>query len=336
MRIGPIDFALANAARRIIEGALGIVTGERVVLIVDAERRDLGATLLEVSRAVGADTELFELEICGPRPARRLPDVLHAALSRAQASLLLVGFEEGEIPMRIELTSLVKTLGLRHAHMVGVTRRSMLAGFSVDTSRILDATRAVRTRMRPDSVLRLRTPAGSDLEVKLGPAGRGAEHVGVIRPGRWENLPTGEIVTTPLGIDGVFVADASVGAHFGQAAGLLTDRPLRFEVEGGWMKAVRCVDLSLQRNVESFLRSEHNGARVGVVSLGTNVGIYAPSGDIMCDQNLPGLHLGFGSSFPDQTGASWNARSQLTVTCANADVDLDGVPLLRHGRYMIT
>jgi len=71
------------------------------------------------------------------------------------------------------------------------------------------------------------------------------------------------------------------------------------------------------------------------VSLGTNVGIYAPSGDIMCDQNLPGLHIGFGSPFPTRP-AQRGTLAPAHGDVRNADVDLDGAPLLRHGRYLIT
>jgi leucyl aminopeptidase (aminopeptidase T) len=211
----------------------------------------------------------------------------------------------------------------------------MLTGFSVDPARVFDATRAIRSRLRPNSVLHLRTAAGSDLEVKLDPAHRWMEHLGVIRPGRWENLPSGEIVTAAGETRGVFVADASMGGHFGQAAGLLADKPVRLEIEGGYCKSVRSRDVSLQREVEHFMRAELYGDRVGSLSLGTNLGIVAPIGDVSCDQNMPGLHIGFGSTFADQTGASWNARAQITFTCAHADVDLDGAPLLRHGRYMV-
>jgi leucyl aminopeptidase (aminopeptidase T) len=337
LRIATIDFELANAARRIIEGSLGLVAGERIVLIVDRSRHELGMTLLEVAKATGAKTVMLELEDLGQRPLRRVPDPIIKELETAQASILLCGFEDGEQSMRIELViDLVRRLGLRHGHMIGVTRKSMLTGFSVDQSRVLDATRAVRTRIRPDSVFKLRTAAGSDLEVKLSPAHRWMEHIGVIRPGRWENLPSGEIETAPGETRGVFVSDASMGGHFGQAAGLLADKPVRLEIEGGHCKAVRCRDLALQREVERFIRSEHNADRVGSVGFGTNVGITAPIGDVSCDQNMPGLHIGLGSTFSDQTGAIWDSRAQITFTCAQGDVDLDGAPLLRHGRYIIT
>jgi leucyl aminopeptidase (aminopeptidase T) len=320
-----------------MEGALGLVAGEHVVIVIDKARHDLGVTLYEVARTTGAKATLVMLEDLGQRPLRRIPERLKEDLATAQASVLLIGFEDGEQSMRTELVvDVVRRLNLRHAHMIGVTRQAMLNGFSVDPTRVLDATRAVRTRLRPESVLRLRTVAGSELEVKLHPAHRWMEHVGVIRPGRWENLPSGEIVTAPAEVNGTFVADASMGGHFGQAAGLLTDKPVRLEIEGSVCKGVRCPDLGLQIEVERFLKSDRNSDRLGAIGLGTNVGIYAPIGDVSCDQNMPGLTVGFGSTFADQTGASWDARTQLTFTAAQADVDLDGAPLLRRGRYIIT
>jgi aminopeptidase len=336
LRLGAIDFDLASASRRVIEGALGVVRGERVVLIVDRSRRDVGAALLEVARDIGADPIVHELEPHGERPVRLLPEPIRSALGRAQASLVNVGFDDGEIGMRHELLDAVKALSLRHAHMIGISRKSLIAGFSVDHARILSTTRAVRTRLRHDSRLRLRTPAGTDLEVRLDPTTRWAEHVGVIRPGKWENLPSGKLTTCPAFVKGVFVADASMGGQFGQGLGLLDRTPIRIEIEGSFCREVRCSDRSIQREVESFLRREHNLARVGGMCLGTNVGILTPTGEVVADQNLPGLHITFGSGAADQTGATWSTRAQLPLTCAGGDVDLDGVPLLRAGRYMVT
>lgn len=319
-----------------MEGALGVVRGEHVVLIVDRSRRDVGTALLEVAREIGADPIVHELESNGDRPIRQLPDAIRSALGRAQASLINIAFDDGEIGMRQELLDEVKSRALRHAHMVGISRKSLIAGFSVDHARILTTTRAVRTRLRSDSLLRLRTAAGTDLEVRLDPAMRWWEHVGVIRPGKWENLPSGKLMTCPGAVRGIFVADASMGGQFGQTVGLLERAPVRLEIDGATCKSVRCVDRGVQREVEAFLRREHNLLRIGAICLGTNVGILAPTGDITADQNLPGLHVVFGSAAADQTGATWSTRAQLPLACAGADVDLDGAPLLRAGRYMVT
>jgi aminopeptidase len=337
LRMPHIDFELVNPARRIVEMALGLVAGERIVIVVDRTRQDLGGTLVEVAQATGAKAALLVLEDLGERPLRTVPDRLKEELATAQASVFLAGFEEGEEAMRHELAvNLVRDMNIRHAHMTGVTRQSMLAGFSVDPARILDATRAVRTRLRPDSVLRLRTAAGSDFEVRLHPAHRWVEHSGVIRAGRWENLPTGEIVTAPADANGVYVVDGSVGGHFGQVAGLLAEKPVRLEVEGGVCRSVRCSDLALQFDVLRFLKAAQNGNRLGAVGLGTNVGIDAPTGDVSCDRNMPGLNLGFGYTLAEEPGAGGNVSPQITFTSAQADVDIDGAPVLRSGRYIIS
>jgi leucyl aminopeptidase (aminopeptidase T) len=331
-----MDYDLANAARRVIEGALGVVRGEHVVLLVDRDRRDLGASLLEVARDVGADPIVHELELHGERPIRQLPEAVRLAFGRAQASVLAIAYEDNEIGLRHEILEIVRALSLRHGHMIGVTRRSLIAGFSVDHARVLAMTRSVRTRLRPDSRIKLRTPAGSDLEIRIDPALRWAEHVGVIRPGRWENLPSGKLTTCPAHVSGVFVADASVGCQFGQTAGLLDKTPVRVEIDGGMCKSVRCNDRALQREIEAFLQREHNLARVGGVSIGTNVGILQATGDLVCDLNLPGVHLTFGATIPEQTGGTWQTRAQLPMAASLADVDLDGTPLLRAGRYLVT
>ena len=312
-----------------------MVAGDRVVIVVDGAREAVGATLAELARTLGAEPELVLLEKLGRRPLRNLPTQLRAELSRAQASVLLVGFEEGERQMRREYVELVTELRLRHAHMVGVGRRTLLAGFSVDPQRIVDATRAVRTRLREDSVLRLRSPAGSDLEVKLDPKCRWQERVGLVRPGRWENLPSGELFTCPMDVNGVFVADASMGGPIGAAAGALSRSPVRVDIKAGQCRSVQCIDRGLVSAVEAALRAERNGDRVGMVVLGTNVGMRDATGEVVSDQNLPGLHLAFGATLADQTGASWDSPGQLLLTATNADLDLDGTPLVRQGRYLV-
>lgn len=335
LRLNALDFDLAQAARRVVEGSLGVVAGDRIVIVVDEAREPLGAALSEAAVGVGGQPQVVVLERLGRRPLRNLPASLKGLLGVAQASVLLVGFEDGEWEMRLELVNAVTELSLRHAHMVGLGRKAMLTGFSVDPQRVLDATRAVRTRLRPDSLLHLRSPAGSDLTVRLDPKTRWQERVGLIRPGRWENLPSGELFTCPGEVNGVFVANASLGGAVGAQAGVIERTPVRFEIKNGTCRGIQSSDRGLAANVESALRAERNGDRVGMVVLGTNVGIRDATGEVICDQNLPGLHVSFGATFSQQTGATWDSPSQLLAAAGGGDVDLDGTPLLRNGRYLV-
>lgn len=335
LRLSPGDFDLVNAARRILEGSLSLVPGETVLVIVDRARIDLIPPLAEVASLIRAKCDVVVLEDHGMRPFHDLPKYVDERVSQAQATILLAGFVDGEHPMRLRLLERVRELGLRHAHMVGVTRRAMLAGFSVDPTRILDATRAVRMRLRPSSTLHSRTSSGTDLTVKLNPAHRWAEHVGVIRPGRWENLPSGELMTAPQTVNGTFVCDASLGGSFGAAAGLLTRTPLRLEIEDGVVKSFHCSDGNVHRGIEQFIAQDRYSGHIGTMILGTNVGLLSPIGELVCDQNLPGLHISLGSTFSDVTGASPTTTTQLSLTSSGGDVDLDGAPLIRAGRYMV-
>jgi hypothetical protein len=59
------------------------------------------------------------------------------------------------------------------------------------------------------------------------------------------------------------------------------------------------------------------------------------TGEAVSDQKLPGLHVSLGATLADQTGAAWDAPGQLLLAGTQADVDLDGVALVRQGRYLV-
>jgi leucyl aminopeptidase (aminopeptidase T) len=135
-------------------------------------------------------------------------------------------------------------------------------------------------------------------------------------------------------VSGVYVADASVGGGVGARAGLLAPRPIRLTIENGRVIAVDCSDATLREHVRVHLTRGQNLDRVGLVTIGTNLGIRSAIGEIVHDENLPGLHIALGTTIPTRSGATWTARGQLAFAAASSDVDVDGEPLIRHGRYV--
>ncbi len=333
-RLSSLDFDLVNAARRIVEGALGLVLGDHFVAVADRNQEAFAAVLIDAAVSAGATAELVSLDQIGQRPHRALPRALEEALERAQAGVYLAGLAEGEGPMLDSVARIVRDRQLRFGCMPGATRRGILSGFTADPHRIAETSRSVRLRLRSDSLLRLRTSAGSDLSVRLAPAHRWIERVGSVRAGRFDPLPLAQLLTAPAEVSGVFVADASVGLEGEVETGSTSRSPVRFEIEGGALRAVRARDPVLERRVELALRREHQLDLVGLVIIGTNVSLDAPVGEIVFDQTLPGLHLSFGATLPELTGAPGGARNQFVATAAQADVDLDGAPLLRSGRFV--
>jgi hypothetical protein len=331
----PADPALATACRRVIEGALSVVPGESVVLLVDREHEDVGDGLASAVHDRAARSTTIVLEDLGPRGWNGVPAPVREALESAQASVLLIDIvRHPELLLRRDIIDMAKALGLRHAHLIGLSRRALLAGMTVDPARVAEVTRTVRGKMLPSSKLAVRSPGGSALEVDLDPRYRWKLHTGAIRSGHWENLPSGLLLTHTSNVRGRFVADACIMGRFAGHEGLLTTRPLRFEIENGVCKDVKCVDFALAQEVRRHLSSEAYLDRVGAVILGTNVGLSQPLGELLHDQCLPGLHLVFGYTHREETGAPFCSRGILSATGAYADVDLDGAPLVRRGRYL--
>ena len=111
-------------------------------------------------------------------------------------------------------------------------------------------------------------------------------------------------------------------------------KPVRITFEASQVKSVTCDDGLLLRAVEGYLASDALADRVGTIAFGTNVGIVAPIGEIVCDQNLPGLHVSLGATFPEITGAPEGAKTQLTLTAQTLDIELDGQRIMLAGRYL--
>jgi len=70
------------------------------------------------------------------------------------------------------------------------------------------------------------------------------------------------------------------------------------------------------------------------VSLGTNEGLREPVGEIFVDQTQPSFHVSLGLTFPDRTGASWTCERWIAFTATGSDIELDGTPLMRGGKYI--
>src|ERR1700733_3194885 len=193
---------LGSAARRIVEGSLAVTGGEKVLVLYDQAHAELAQPLCEAIAVAGGEPLRLVLEDLAPRPHTNVDPKITDAMEIAQATVLLCGFHGGEYAMRTELVAESLRRKLRHAHMVGLTPRSMLASFAVDPERIEEVARAVLERIRPSSVLRVRSAAGTDLRVRLDPRHRWVNHTGVIRAGQKGNLPGGELVTCPADATG--------------------------------------------------------------------------------------------------------------------------------------
>lgn len=333
---GTIDAGVVVAARRLIEQSLAVVRGEKVVLVYDRAHEDIGVIVADAVVNTSATPVSFRLEDLGARPHAQLAPAIRSAIMDGQASVLLVDFHGGELDMRTSIVHYAAQHGLRHGHMVGVSRASMVAGFSVDPYRISEKMRAILTRLRPGGKLTVRSDAGTALTVTLGQTTRWIEYGSVVGPGKRVNLPGGELVTNPASVDGVYVADGTLGDADGALMRRLAATPLSVRIDRGRVVAIECPrEPSLADAVMRRIRRTNDLDRVGLFNFGVNLGLSEPVGEIFTDQKLPGVHLSLGTTFPEKTGATWDCPSWVGFTTRSCDVDLDKLAILRRGHYLV-
>src|SRR4051812_12507085 len=230
---GPAAADLAPGAQNAVSVCLAIRPGERVALIADESSRAVAASLAAALDIADARTHAVLIEGVTPRPMREAPAEVLAALEAADAGILCVHPQEGELGARMQIVATVERRRIRYAHMVGVTPAIMMQGMRADYRLVDRLSTRLCERMRTAQSLRVTTPFGTALKATFDPSLHWIKTSGLISTRYWSNLPAGEVFTTPASVDGVFVCNATAGDYFGPKYGDLAPTPLTLEISGG-------------------------------------------------------------------------------------------------------
>jgi aminopeptidase len=146
------------------------------------------------------------------------------------------------------------------------------------------------------------------------------------------NFPDGEIFTGPV--------ETGVEGHVRFSFPVVTQgreiHDIRLRFEGG-----RVVDASAVRN-EAFLldtlNTDEGARRLGEFAFGTNFGIRRFSRNILFDEKIGGtVHMAVGAGYPE-TGSTNQSAVHWDFICDlrdNGEVDVDGEPFMRDGRFVV-
>jgi leucyl aminopeptidase (aminopeptidase T) len=335
MSFGPPDPALVRGARNAVGTCLSIQAGERVALIADQASAPVAASLAAALAEQQAQTDAVLIESVTGRPMRAAPPEILAALGRADAGILCVQPQEGELPARMAIVQLVERRRIRYAHMVGVTPQIMREGLEVDYRLVDRLSQQLCERMRTASRLTVKTPAGTDFVATFDSSLVWVKTSGLINPRYWSNLPAGEVFTTPASVDGTFVCDGTAGDYFNGKYGSLEATPLVLEIRGGRLVEARCERRDLEQDFWSYCHTDENSDRVGELAFGTNFGLRRMIGILLQDEKFPGVHLAFGDPYGSQTHADWKSRTHVDVLTRDCNVWIDDQQVVADGQYLL-
>ncbi len=330
---------IAEGVRQAVEDCLRVKPDERVVIITDRATMAIGSALRTAIEARTDRIQFFVMEDFGPRPIR-FPEAMKEALAAADVSIYAAQGAKGELQTfrRHMLHAIEANPRLRHAHMVGITPEIMADGMCSDYREIQRISRLVYEKVKDARTIRVVTDRGCDFTAEFSPDLRWTVSDGDITPGRWQNLPDGEVFTSPATVNGTVVIDGCLGDFFAERYASLEDTPIRVEVRDGRADrdTLQCANEDLRREFAEYVfETDENSSRVGEFAIGTNTGLTHLIYNLLQDEKFPGVHIAFGSSLPAKTGATWDSKAHVDGVLIRPTIYVDGEAIMDKGTFRL-
>lgn len=329
---------LQKGAHNAIAKYLAVESTDRVIIIGDTPSWDVDVALVEEAQKYTKDVLLLKIEDYGKRPLATFSDELQKKIQefRPTVSVYAAQNYEGELPLfRGPLINLLTaTLNCRHGHMLGVTRQVMEEGMCVDPTTIQQVTNTIEKKVTGAREIRVTDAFGTDITFILHPEWKWFPSKLHTEPGiNWDNLPGAEVFTCPQAVEGKIVA-WELGDYFAAKYGVLTE-PVIFHITQGYCWNVESENKKILEEVKKYLFTDTLCNRVGEFSFGTNIGLTKLIGNFLQDEKFPGIHMAFGHSYPEKTGADWDAQRHLDILPQSINAWIDGKQLMENGKFLL-
>lgn len=315
--------AMMRTAKMLVEHCVALRPGEHVLVIGDTETAAIADVLAEAAREAGGDVVMA---VMAPRAqhGNDPPPVLAAAMQVSDVMLMAVTHSITHTTARQEASA----RGARSAILRSVTVESMTQGAATaDYPVVRRLTREVADVLSAGSAVRVTSPEGTDLTLRI--EGRRALALDgfATERGSFTPFPTGEAAIVPLegSANGAVVFDHAI-----DNVGVL-DAPIRGEVRDG-----RVVRVEGGRSADTFrqlIQTDEHAANIAEFAIGTNP-MSRLRGNMAEDKVLLGVvHIGIGDSHT--IGGLIESRIHVDAIILNPTVEVDGRRLVERRRMLV-
>jgi leucyl aminopeptidase (aminopeptidase T) len=309
--------------------SLGLKEGEFFQMMCDETMYEAGLNVCAAARAVGATaTILVWPEVA--RPQDRDPEPVLASLEKLDAVLLWLGvIHPSEMPHRFALRFAAERTGTRLAFGGYMDESILMNEMAADYAAIEQRCLAFEEALEGSRSIHVSGAGGTDLTLSV--AGRKwiRDDGRLDEPGRFGNLPAGEVFIAPLedSAEGVLVVDRSIASV---GAPGLVDEPVRITFQKG-----RVVDVAGGEAADAFreLIKVPGGDVIAELGIGTNE-LARMQGNVMTDEKVLGsAHIAVGSNVGAYGGVNESA-----IHCdgcfADATIEADGRVVIQKGELV--
>lgn len=323
-------------AKQAVEVCVRVKPKDKVVVIKDKATATAVAYVEEAIKNIQGSLRVFLLEDFGKRPLK-MPLKIQRQVEKADEAFICTDYLREELPtFWLPLVRLVQRCPVKMAVMIDLDKRMLEEGMNADYRKIRRFSQKVYGKIKNARTIRVKTKLGSDFIVKLGY--KWVILDGFPKPGKWVNLPDGEVLTTPTSVNGKVIIDGVIEEFNRWRFKLLKNYPLSVVVKDGY--AVRGSIQSENKDLEKHLEDnifghDRNASRVGEFAFGTNIYLKKLVGNTTQDEKFPSVHIAFGHSQGEMTGAKWKSNLHMDAIILEPTVWVDGKVIMKEGKYLL-
>lgn len=320
MKLTKLDTASTIAIR----DCMGAQKNEKILIITDELKREIGYSLYENALRLGHKSLFVEMKsgkINGEEPPEEVAELMQ--------KFNVVFIPTVKSITHTDARRAASKKGVRVATFPGITKEIMIRGMNADYNAISKRSVKLKKILEKGKTIRVTAPAGTDINFDIGGrtaiASKGLFH----KKGESGNLPTGETFLAPVEgtANGVFVADGSFAG-----LGLIGNVNIRVEVKDGF--ATKITGGAAAKKLNKMLNEVGRGSRnIAEFGIGTNDSAKL-SGVLLEDEKVMGtVHIALGNNVT--MGGTFNVPIHVDGVIKKPTVWMDGKLLMENGNLLI-
>ena len=320
MKITKLD----NACRIAIKDCMGAKLTEKILIISDYDKSEIGFALHKNAVALGYESRYVEIK----------PGKINGEEPPAEIAEMMKLFDVVFCPLAKSVTHTnarrnASAQGARIATFPGITKDVMIRGMNADYKYISKLSLKVKDVLEKGKKIRVTTKLGTDIsfsiEGRKSFASKGLFHA----KGESGNLPTGETYLAPVEgtTNGRFIVDGSMAG-----LGLIKEINLVFDVKDGYVTKITggAIAKKLIKMLDNVGKDAYNIAEFGI---GTNPSAKL-SGVLLEDEKVMGtIHIALGDN--KSMGGNVNVPIHLDGVVKKPTVYLDDKLIMIEGKLLI-
>ena len=327
-----------EAAKNALKNVLEASSGERILVICDEEKAEVGEVFANGALTLDLWTRLVILRK-QKQPRTEIPDWLQSVL--AQKSDIYINLLSGnreETPFRIKL---IKTETQNHksrlGHCPGVTADMLTEGALAlkpeEHKSMQDQAEKLMVALEDTVTVEICNPAGTNLTLSTGDRKFFTDTKLDWKTMKWMNLPTGEVIVAPVedSLNGKLVCDMAVGG-----IGKLID-PIEVTAKNGKVENVFSRDTDHLRRAKETFQTDDWADVVGEFAFGINPKARFVDEFLEAEKMLGTVHMAFGANI-DMPGGKNPSKNHMDLLISDPTVNVikekrETVTILKKGCF---